>query len=126
MRKALLIVAACVLAACSGSDSSLINTTQQAVRAKLKDPNSAKFGDAYVVQPEEESTRYTNLRRVCGDVAAKNSYGAYDERTRFNGLFGKAAGSSEMELLLLDIESEPGSRVFEIGWGIDCKKPATS
>ncbi|MBI1626969.1 hypothetical protein [Comamonas suwonensis] len=126
MKKVLLIAIAYVLTACSGSDSSLINTTQQAVRAKLKDPDSAKFGEAFIVPKEEESTKYTNVRSVCGDVAAKNSYGAYDGRIRFMGLYGKPIGGNEMELLELEIEPQPNNKIFEVvHWQVDCiKKPA--
>lgn len=123
MKSIISFVMVCTLAACGGADSSLIGKTQQAVRAKLKDPDSAKFGQSFVVTSEEESTRYTNLRNVCGDVAAKNSYGAYDGRIRFVGLLGKANESSEIELLLLEIEPEPNNRVFDqVHWQIDCKK----
>ncbi|WP_218241535.1 hypothetical protein [Comamonas fluminis] len=126
MKTALLIAVACVFTGCSSSDSSLINTTQEAVRAKLKDPDSAKFGEAFIVPKEEESTKYTNVRSVCGDVAAKNSFGAYDGRLRFMGLYGKRIGGSEMELLELEIEPEPNSKLFEVvHWEVDCiKKPA--
>lgn len=127
MKRVISFVIVCALAACSGTDSILIGKTQQAVRTKLKDPDSAKFGDSFVVTSEEESSRYTNLRNVCGDVAAKNSYGAYDGRIRFVGLFGKAKGSSEMELLSLEIEPEPNNRIFDqVHWQIDCKKQASN
>lgn len=123
MKSVISFVMVCALTACGGTDSGLIDRTHQAVRAKLKDPDSAKFGESFVVASEEESTRYSNLRNVCGDVAAKNSYGAYEGRIRFVGLLGKAKESSEMELLLLEIEPEPNNKVFEqVHWQIDCKK----
>ena len=126
MKTALLIAVACVLTGCTSSDSSLISTTQQAVRAKLKDPDSAKFGEAFIVPKGEESTKYTNVRSVCGDVAGKNSFGAYDGRIRFMGLYGKPIGGNEMELLELEIEPQPNNKIFEVvHWQVDCiKKPA--
>lgn len=127
MKSIISAVMVCALAACGGTDSSLISKTQQAVRAKLKDPDSAKFGEAYVVTPEEESTRYTNLRTVCGDVSAKNSYGAYDGRIRFVAFLGSTQKNDEVELLTLEIEKKPNDRIFEIvNWQTDCKKQASS
>lgn len=127
MRNIIAFTLACALSACGSADSSLIGKTQKAVQTKLKDPDSAKFGEAFVVTPEEQSTIYSDLRRVCGDVSAKNSYGAYEGRIRFVGLLGKAAGSKDLELLSLEIEPAPGNSVFQIvHWDADCKRQTAS
>ncbi|WEE79592.1 hypothetical protein LZ683_09630 [Comamonas testosteroni] len=127
MRNIIAFTLACALSACGSADSGLIGKTQKAVQTKLKDPDSAKFGEAFVVTPEEQSTIYSDLRRVCGDVSAKNSYGAYEGRIRFVGLLGKAAGSKDLELLSLEIEPAPGNSVFQIvHWDADCKRQTAS
>lgn len=127
MRNIIAFTLVCALSACGSADSNLIGKTQKAVQTKLKDPDSAKFGEAFVVTPEEESTIYSDLRRVCGDVSAKNSYGAYEGKIRYVGLFGKAAGSTDLELLALEIEPAPGNSVFQIvHWDADCKKQTAS
>jgi hypothetical protein len=46
------------------------NSVKKAIRAKLKDPDSAKFGNEIVVQT-----------RACISVNAKNSYGGYTGAT---------------------------------------------
>jgi hypothetical protein len=46
------------------------NSIKKAIRAKLKDPDSAKFGNEIVVQT-----------RACISVNAKNSYGGYTGAT---------------------------------------------
>lgn len=127
MRNIIGFTLVCALSACGNADSNLIGKTQKAVQTKLKDPDSAKFGEAFVVTPEEKSTIYRDLRQVCGDVSAKNSYGAYEGRIRYVGLFGKAAGSEDLELLALDIEPAPENRVFQIvHWNAYCKKQTAS
>lgn len=118
---------ACSLAACGNSDSGLINRAQKAVQEKLKDPDSAKFGEAFVLVHEENPGEDSGMRKVCGDVAAKNSYGAYDGRIRFVAFFGKPLGSKDIELLSLDLEREPNDRIFEsVNWQTDCKKQTAS
>ncbi|UBQ43968.1 hypothetical protein [Comamonas thiooxydans] len=127
--KQILITAAiaCSLAACGNADSDLISKAQKAVQAKLKDPDSAKFGEAFVLVHEENPGEDSGIRKVCGDVAAKNSYGAYDGRIRFVAFFGKPLGSKDIELLSLEIEKKPNDRIFEIvNWQIDCKKQSSS
>lgn len=52
-------------------DAILIAKAKIAVAANLKDPSSVQFRNIHVVP----ST--LNSRKVCGDINAKNSYGAY-------------------------------------------------
>lgn len=113
-------VALCLLG-CSDSDSKLIERAQQAVAAKLKDPQSAQFGKAYVVVETEKSSRYTEVKYVCGDVNAKNSFGGYVGATRYSVLFGKPVGKDVTELLSLELESEPNDPIFtKVWWAADC------
>ena len=60
----LLLVYVFALAACDSA--SFYNPLKKAVREKLKDPDSAKFGDPVVLG-----------NRACISVNAKNSYGGY-------------------------------------------------
>jgi len=53
------------------------------VRARLKDPYSAVFSDVRVVGRAP-------LQRVCGQVNAKNSFGAYEGEERFTAMTGWA------------------------------------
>lgn len=123
MKTLTIIALACFLAACGSTNSDLINTAQKAVQAKLKDPDSAKFGKAFVLVHEENPGEDSGMRKVCGDVAAKNSYGAYDGRVRFVAFLGRTQSSEKMELLSLEIEPEPNARIFEIVyWQTDCKQ----
>ncbi|QNA90471.1 hypothetical protein G4G28_21780 [Massilia sp. Dwa41.01b] len=57
----------CLVLAVAGCDKGMLdNPMRKAVREKLKDPDSAKWGEVYV---------YKN--RACLEVNSKNSYGGY-------------------------------------------------
>lgn len=120
--KIFFVLLASLLAACSSSDSSLINSAENAIRDRLKDSASAQFGKAFIVTPSEESTRYITRKMVCGDVNAKNSYGGYTGAVRYIAMFGKESGGDHMTLLNLEIEPEPNSEIFNlVWWQPDCK-----
>lgn len=55
------------------ADQRLINEATEAVRGKLKDPDSAKFSGIYATSKPE----MVGDPIVCGLVNAKNSYGGY-------------------------------------------------
>lgn len=61
---------------------------ERQVRAILKDPDSATFGDEWV--------RSAKLPIVCGTVNAKNSFGGFTGQTSFL-VFGSAAYTEEGE-----------------------------
>lgn len=64
-RLAVVALAGMVLAGCGKSDT---DRAREAVTARLKDPDSAKFRNERVVGED---------RFVCGEVNAKNSAGGY-------------------------------------------------
>lgn len=47
-------------------------SAQRAIRAQLKDPESARFSDVFVHQTKD------SLTAVCGSVNARNGFGGYD------------------------------------------------
>lgn len=63
----------------------------------LKDPDSAKFRDEYLIEFKGE-----NSYVVCGNINAKNSYGAYSGYVRYHALV------SEGKVAYGDIYSENG------------------
>lgn len=65
------------IAATHKATSKELATIKQAFSDRLKDPYSVKLKD---VQIKEDGT-------VCGEINAKNSYGAYTGYTRFNGVY---------------------------------------
>lgn len=75
--------------------------SQDGIRKKLKDPSSAKFQNSLFVE-------FEGIPMVCGEVNAKNSFGAYEGFQRF------VAGGSNMAFL----ESEVAD--FENLWSQIC------
>lgn len=69
-RIAILIVAICMTSASSPAPAdaaTAFDAAKSAILAKLKDPESAKFGDMWV-----------RGRDICGTVNAKNQFGGYE------------------------------------------------
>lgn len=98
------ILAALALAACSGngqSDSMLIVTAQDEVRARLRDPSSAEFSDMRVVRNGEAIV-------VCGTVNARNGFGGMSGPQRF--ISGAVTG--------LESDFAPGE--FAVSWAELC------
>jgi hypothetical protein len=62
--------AICEVSMSSIQKEKLISEKQQVISAKLKDPDSAKFRNVFISNLTYEPT-------VCGEINAKNSYGAY-------------------------------------------------
>ena len=54
-------------------ENALITEIKQNIRADLKDPNSAEFRNVFI----------TSVGHICGEVNAKNSFGAYTGFKRF-------------------------------------------
>lgn len=98
MRKALIVVAALLLASCN-SDT---DRAKQAVLTKLKDPSSVQWRD--VVTGDHGNT--------CGYFNARNSFGGYVGFKRFE-FIGDASGG------MLYIQGDPGipDSIFD-----DCPK----
>lgn len=73
------IIALLVLLSSSYSfaNEALIENAKNMIKSQLKDPYSAQFENIYIGKTEN------NLPVVCGEVNAKNSYGAYVGRKKF-------------------------------------------
>jgi hypothetical protein len=72
-------IAALVIAACTspalaqkGKDAQLISEAKRSVADLFKDPDSVRFCDIGIYQRYNSDQRF-----LCGEVNAKNSYGAY-------------------------------------------------
>ncbi len=85
------------LTACKPGEQKAIELAQKEVAADLKDPDSAKFRYTRVVKTQENDDG-TLLALVCGQVNAKNGFGAYagfhsfmiDLSMKEKGFFSKA------------------------------------
>jgi hypothetical protein len=78
------VVAAGLVVAASGCDTH--GAAEEAVRAQLKDGDSAKFRNLYVktqFSGQYVGTKFVNDVATCGEVNAKNGYGAYTGFRRF-------------------------------------------
>lgn len=70
------------LAGCSGGDATAIGSAEKSVVALLKDPDSAKFSNEFIVRGVEDKDGFQPLA-TCGFVNAKNSFGGYTGASRF-------------------------------------------
>ena len=73
---------ALILAGCTTPEEKLIATAQAAVASKLRDPTSPLFTNV---------TATENGLEVCGQVNAKNGFGAYAGKDRF--IYNTATGA---------------------------------
>jgi len=94
----------------------------------LKDPSSAKFGDAFFVESKMVGDRHYGF--LCGRVNAKNSFGAYAGMSRFVAdLEYTESGSFSMNNVLLEQgvlakSGKDGFSIFETEhWAAKCTKP---
>lgn len=94
------ILLALALAGCA---SSVEREAQDAVAAKLTDPNAAEFRDVHTG---------ADGQTVCGEVNAKNALGGYVGFERF-------IRNKKASYLSLEATTETPS-VFEINWKADC------
>lgn len=100
-------LAASTLAACAPQptrEEMQIAAVQEAVRAQLRDPQSAQF---------------TNVRKsrlaICGEVNSKNAYGGYAGAERFYGF------STDQQTVVVLQSTAPTIAFFEEGWAKDCE-----
>lgn len=102
MHKILVILACfalCTASAAAPSNAKMITKAKESVTKKLKDPESVRFRDVFVMRES-----------VCGEVNAKNSYGGYVGFKRFIAIGG---------LLVILEEAGPG---FEQMYAESCSK----
>lgn len=79
---------------------------KEAVRAGLKDPDSAKFQNFFTSKYEYNGSRLT----TCGEVNAKNSLGGYTGFKRYI-TFGNH---------VLMVENKENTDVFQTSWTLMC------
>ena len=90
---ALLSLAACVAPEASAPPGqpykltqTVVNTVRSDVRASMKDPGSARFGQIAAAQAAD------GIITVCGWVNGKNSYGGYTGELPFMGIYSQSTG----------------------------------
>lgn len=64
-------------AALDESDTIVFNEGRSVITKDLKDPDSAKFRNEYIIRNPSNKTW------LCGEINAKNGYGAYTGYTRY-------------------------------------------
>lgn len=97
------LIALALLAGCSG-EADDVERVKEAVRTQLKDPYSAQFANIKTLDTPAGTT-------VCGEVNAKNSFGAYSGNAKFFGVAhddGPASGFiiGEGDRTLCDMHDE--------------------
>jgi len=84
MKKGFMVLACAVfLMGCQPTDSQMEKNGQEALRQHLKDPDSGKFRNVYFVRGDKTSG-LSKEGFVCGEVNAKNAFGAYVGFSRFS------------------------------------------
>jgi hypothetical protein len=91
-------------AAQTAQELAWIEKGKDAVRAKLKDPESAQFRNVFFHRGAD------NIPMACGEVNGKNSFGGYEGFQRF-----VSAGKSKLTFLENDVSD------FSSVWGKMCK-----
>lgn len=76
------IVAALLLVGCGSDEDNAKAVAEKVIARTLKDPDSAKFSGLYTVEKPSDDPKIRWIA-TCGQVNAKNSFGAYAGATRF-------------------------------------------
>lgn len=109
MRRRLAILAAAAACACAAYAAQPLQAKlHAAVKDALKDPDAAKFRGEFMSKPDNGSETLS----LCGELNAKNGYGAYSGFHRF------VANTDGMMVLE---EGEP--RGFDGVWSTWCARP---
>jgi len=85
-RLALSVLMCAIVSSCGTPDDQARYSAQNSVAARLKDPDSAKFGASFVVREPGAPKNGLETNAVCGIVNAKNSFGAYAGASRYVAL----------------------------------------
>lgn len=88
------------LAACS-AEQGAIASAQHAVKQSLKDPPSARFGEAFVVVKPPTKDGVV-MQSTCGIVDGKNGFGGYTGGTRYVAM--QSAGPNGVMTFSVTIE----------------------
>lgn len=118
----LVATASIALTACGSSDGALLDLAHGAVAKELKDPDSAKFSGEYLADFPEPSTKFSQLRTACGEVNAKNAFGAFAGPVRYVVLLGVPSGASKHIALSVDLEKSPRDPIFTASFWQNCSK----
>lgn len=83
MKRTALLIAMLIVVGCSAHPETKAKfLAEQVIKSNLKDPDSAKFSELYVV-PYTGKNSTEAMMTVCGYVNAKNSFGGYTGNKRF-------------------------------------------
>jgi hypothetical protein len=80
--KLVLTFSVVLLSACAPTSVDPIAFAKSTIKQRLKDPDSSRFGDIYVVERNPDSNGIKNIC-VCGVVDGRNSFNAYTGGSRF-------------------------------------------
>lgn len=92
----------------AGKERDYIAEAREKIKEQLKDPFSAKFRNEVIFHNSDIESGIG----VCGEVNAKNSYGAYGGFERYYYSFGKKAET---------VSSAISEGVFDVLWDLICK-----
>ncbi|RQN42655.1 hypothetical protein C3451_17180 [Enterobacter sp. 301B] len=114
MKKVLLILALVSLVGCKPSAEKAVELGKSEVAADVRDPDSVKFRYLRFVQGEDSPDGAT-VGYVCGQINAKNGFGAYEGFSPFlmkismksKGTFSKGVTYSVTEKKIYTRFSEP-------------------
>ncbi len=122
--KILVYTSICLLIGCSSPEDLAIQAAKADVAKLLKDPDSAKFTDVFVVHLTEKG-KYPAIIGVCGMVNGKNAFGAYAGASRFAA---SAFLRSNKEVTAMgEIESLMKGSTFQlVYWNRTCLKETNS
>lgn len=90
---------------------SAMRVLRQALVARLKDAESARFRGEYLSWSDDDERPVLSL---CGEVNAKNGYGGYTGFVRY-----VSTGTG-----MVTAAGEPGSAAIDAVWGTWCGRPA--
>lgn len=106
MRLVVLFASMAILAGSASADAkprpatkTEIEAIRESLQTQLKDADSAKFRDAVANNSVKE------VRDICGDINAKNSYGAYGGFVRFYSIVAMQTDGKTVAIMTV-IDSE--------------------
>lgn len=104
MHRVLFIALMLILSGCDFSERNIKDLAISSVTKQLKDPDSARFSDVRLKISEDGSAF-----NVCGQVNAKNSFGAYSGDARFVVAGYKNEQNNEYAIYSSKVDSSPSS-----------------
>lgn len=125
VKKFILIFAIAALTGCKPSAEKAIELAQKEVSADMKDPESAKFRYMRFIQEGEKDGLVGGF--VCGNVNAKNSYGAYAGYSPFfiaismksKGIFSKGVTYTVVDKKVFSTEKPDTMNLYKDTCGED-------